>query len=331
LDEDKVDKLLAQLPSEEQSEIGEDFQCINDVSDKGMDYLVAACHEFGIALPKDWPNERLSMLLFLDHPLAFRMAYDLYTWRASSNMMSHFQFSQTEAVVDEEAIGLFKASTETFFHDQGKGGDCKIRHYPEDDGAQLLLVARGDHIQALSVWEGGNQRTTFPRPVREDLLRYDPASGVLSIKAYGRSTAEVEHYVQAWTTEVLGKNQAELFTQTVVSLDPIKDGRFNYEGNELIEWIRLVDLRLTLFGSKPMTVRISSEDVIQSLNVDLRSIRLSRANLKSVKLAFKLNYDGASAKPVLVEVTPPNVTKMNRKKDEDIISAYLRAEGVLLA
>ncbi|MPZ47895.1 MAG: hypothetical protein GEU75_01015 [Dehalococcoidia bacterium] len=330
MDEDKFDNFLAQLLSELQNEIGEEFQSINDVSEKGMDYLVTACHESGIALPEDWPNERLSMLLFLDHPLAFRMAYDLYAWRASSNTMSHFQFSHSEAVVDAEAIGLFKASTESFFHGQGKGDDCKIRHYQEDDGAHLLLVARGDHIQALSVWEGGNERTTFPRPLREDLLRYDPANGVLSIKAYGRSTAEVKHYVQAWTTEVLGKNQAELFTQTVVSLDPIKAGRFNYDGNELIEWIRLVDLRLTLYASKPITVRISSEDVVNSLSVDLRSIRLSGATLRSVKLAFKLNYDGASAKPVLVEVTPPNVTRMNRKKDEDIINSYLRAEGILL-
>jgi hypothetical protein len=328
VDEGKVDKLLSRLSADLQREIGEDFQCVNDVSDKGMDYVVIACQEYGVDLP-DGPIDRLAMLLFLDQPLAFRMAYDLYAWRASSNTMGHFQFAFSEAAIDEKALGLFKASVEAFFQAQGKGRDCKIRHY-DDDGSHLLLLARGDYIQAMSVWEGGDLRTTFPRPVREDLLRFDPRTGILSIKAYGRSSAEVDQYVRSWATEVLRKKQGELFTQTMVSLEPIRLGRFNYDGDEQIESIRLVEVRMVLYGHKPVTLRVSSEDVVQSLSTDLRSIRLSEASLKSAKLAFKLNH-GWSAKPVLVELAPPNVTKMNRKKDEDIINSYLRHEGVLLA
>jgi hypothetical protein len=330
LDEEKVDRLLDQGGAELQSQIHEDLQCINDVSDKAMDYLVAACAKHEVSLTDGWPNERLAMLLFLDFPTAFRMAYDLYTWRASSNTMAHHQFKQSRVDIDDDAIARFKASVEAFFQGQGKGNDCKIRHY-EDEGDRLILIARGDHIQALSVWEGGDERTTFPRPVREDLLRFNPHKCILSIKAFGRSRAEPAHYVEAWETHVLRRSQAELFTHSVVSLDPIRSGKFRYDGNDEIEWVRLVDLRFVLMGRTPITLRVSSDDVMKSLEADLRTIRLSAATLKSAKLSFKLKYEGASTKPLLVEVTPPNVTKMNRKKDERIITSYLRAEGVLLA
>jgi hypothetical protein len=328
IDGEKVDKLLATLPLGQQQEIGEEFQCINDVSDKGMDYLVRSCQDLNLDIP-EWPPERIAMLLFLEYPQSFRMAYDLYSWRASANTMSHHQFRPSEAVIGDSALGRFQASVVAFFGSQGKGEDCKIRHY-EEDGAHLLLVARGDHMQTLSVWEGGNERTTFSRPVREDLLRYDPDRFVLSIKAYGRSSAEVAHYVETWATNVLGRNQAELFVGSVVSLEPIRSGKFRYDGDEEVESVTLVEVRMTLHGSTELNMRASSADVLQSLQLDLRSISLARATLHGAKLSFKLKHNGPSGRPVLVEVAPPNVTRFNRRRDEAIINAYLRREEVLL-
>ena len=39
----------------------EDFHCINDVADKGMDYLDRARHEFEESFDHEWPRERVAM------------------------------------------------------------------------------------------------------------------------------------------------------------------------------------------------------------------------------------------------------------------------------
>jgi len=68
---------------------------------------------------------------------------------------------------------------------------------------------------------------------------------------------------------------------------------------------------------------------IRTLKDDLDGISLSSGDLVHAKFRFKLDIDGKRRK-VTFEITPSNVTDLTKKKHADIISAYLKEQGVKL-
>ena len=81
LDYEHVQQLLDKLDENTEKLIDEEFRCINDVAEKGQDYMEIAKAEFEIETPDDEPRERTAMRLFLnDNPDVFQMAYDYYSY-----------------------------------------------------------------------------------------------------------------------------------------------------------------------------------------------------------------------------------------------------------
>jgi len=330
--EEAVDRFLQGLDEETRQGIDEEFHCINDIADRGMDYLQRACQAHGVAADPEWTREHVAMYLFLEYPRAFQMAYDFYVWRTAANSMSHHQFSKAKAKFNGARLDALMGAMEAFFQKQAKGERCKMRHYLEG-GLHLLLVARGDHLQTQLVWERGEVRTTFFRPAKEDVLQFNPKNSVLSIRTAGRGTAERDQYIDAFGRHVLQKTQLELrlFTNTTVSLEPIRNGSFDYEGNETIRWIKLVEVGMRLRGATDLVMKLRSDDLRATFREDLPGIRLTDGELQFAKLKFMLGNEGSAVHPQTVEIRPPSYTKLNRRRDVAVVEAYLRKQGVLLA
>lgn len=312
--------------------IDEDLQCINDVAEKGMDYIDRACKEFELSFDDGWPRERVSMYLFLENPIAFRTAYDWYLYRTASNSLSHHRFSGVTATLSAATIESLRSSIEEWYGGQTKGKLCQVRHHKDDD-AEVLIIAHGDYPHAQIVWEGGAVKTAVFRPAKEDILRFTPDNAVLSVKLASRSNVQRHHYIEAFGKHILGLDEVpeEAFENTTVSVEPIRSGSFDFchWGKGAIEWVQLVQVDLEFPGIKAHVV-LTSPDVLATVKNDLKDLRLSGADLKAVKLKYKLNYEGASSRAVPVEVRPPQRTIVNRKRDANIIEEHLRANGVLL-
>jgi hypothetical protein len=171
------------------------------------------------------------------------------------------------------------------------------------------------------------------RPAKEDILRFTPDNAVLSVKLASRSNTQRHHYIQAFGKHILGLDEVpeEAFENTTVSVEPIRSGHFDYcqWGKGLIEWVQLAEVDLEFPNIKAHVV-LTSPDVLATVKNDLTDLRLAGANVKPAKLKYKLNYDGASSRPVPVEVRPPQRTVVNRKRDAHIIEEHLRENGVLL-
>lgn len=331
LTDDVIDKLLGELDELDRKDIEEEFHCINDIADRGIDCLERAYQEYGYARDDDWTRERAAMVLFLRYPEAFQMAYDLYAWRAVANSMSHYYLPSDLAAFDAESLNAFKGSVDDFYGRQGKGRRCRLRHYSEDT-AHVVLVGRGDYPQSQLVQENdGEIRTVFFRPAKEDVLLYD-TSGLLSIKTSSRSSEDRMHYLAAFGTHILGKSPEEIrsLDAETVSLAPIRNGTFSYDGNELVEWARLADMTGRLPGVTGAKMRLSSPDLVRTFSSDMRGLRLEDCELDSAKLKFKLSGDGFSARPIAVELRPPERTSLNKRRETAVIEAYLRENGVLL-
>jgi hypothetical protein len=84
-------------------------------------------------------------------------------------------------------------------------------------------------------------------------------------------------------------------------------------------------------GSTKGKMILRSNDLLKTLRDDYPSITLQDGRLISAKLSFKLSQVGSSRRPVTVEIRPPERTNLNKKREVDVIEAYLRENGVLLA
>lgn len=168
--EDAVDAILQQQDEIVRKRIDEEFHCINDVAEKGMDYLERACAEFGEPISNEWSRERLSMYLFLRNRDAFGTAYDWYVWRTVANNMSHHQFVDVQAVFDQNRVDSFAETIRQHYEEQARGHACRVRHYQDDEETHVILVARGDYLQTQLVWDHDDVTTTILRPAKEDVL-----------------------------------------------------------------------------------------------------------------------------------------------------------------
>ena len=116
---------------------------------------------------------------------------------------------------------------------------------------------------------------------------------------------------------------------TIYTLTPLKDGTFNWNGNEQISDILLTEVKIRLPGSTEPVINISSGDVRKSLRESLSGIGLDSGKLTYARFRFILNVDGRKGKVAFV-ISPPARTDLTQKKHAEIISDYLKAQGVQL-
>lgn len=332
LDYEHVQKLLDGLSDEnKKNEIDEEFHCINDVAERGQEYLEMAKGKFGVDTPDDEPRERTAMRLFLNKtPGVFRMAYDYYLYLTISADLSHHQFPDGQANFSKKCLDQFKHRIMEHYRKQAKGAGCRVRHCVDGDN-RIIFVARGDFVKTQQVWEKGAVKNQYFRPAKEDILIFNTKNHVLSVKIRSRNTEDKIEYIKAFGHHVLGKRKIEdeILEGGLVSLAPIQKKTFNYGGNEHIKGVKLVEVQMRIPKRGFIRLKINSKDLVSSLERFL-NISLEDGELLSAKLKFKLENGGKSQKPLTVELRPPERTSLNKKRDNTIIEEYLRENEVLL-
>lgn len=326
-------QFLDGLDDQDRQAILEDFQCINDVAEHGKEHLEEAKRLYGIETSADEPREQTAMRLFLrDRDGAFAYAYESYRYKILASRLQHFQLPNQQPEFATEKVERFRYDIQRFYQDQSKGAGCLVKHRQEGE-KHVLLLLRGDHITTESVWKEGAPTTDFFRKAKEEVLIYNPQNAVLSLKVVGRNEPAKRKYVEAFCQCFLGMDQMDnaIFSIQTVSLAPIQMGRFNYNGNGQIQWVRLAGVALRLpEGAASTTVNITSTNVLAALQEDIRGLSLRDGTLVSAHLRFKLDYDGRSPKPITVELHANGHTDLPKKREADIIEQYLNDNGVLL-
>ena len=328
-DYDSVNKFLDTVQDEElKSSILEDFTHINDICEKMMNILVKAVQSYGIGTTGEEERQALAMHIFLHHKKAFNYAYDFYCLFNASSKMSHHNITSDNFEITPEKVDRFKEKVKEFYFNLAKGQECRIRHYDEEDQA-VIVVIHGSYKRSVMIWDDQKIRTLFFRPANEDILQFNKNTSVLSIKApYQKDKV---NYISAFTEAILeDKSQAERPDRDeTYTLEPLQKEKFSFAGNEVITSITLLEVKLAMRGITNPAVVISSSDVLRTLKDDLDGISLSSGDLVHAKFRFKLEIDGKPRK-VIFEITPPSVTDLTKKKYADIISDYLKEQGVKL-
>lgn len=306
----------------------EDFSRINDICEKAKNYVVRAYRQFNILWVENDSPENLAMKLFLDHEDAFDFAYTWYCYYHTSSTLSSHRIRGAFKLTAGK-LNKFLKETKEWFGQLAKGRQCIVTHYDEKDST-VILVKHGSYVKTVAYWKENEIDVTSFRPANEDVLLYDKGAGLLRIKA--SLPKDREQYIESFSRCIMGDASlaASDDRDTVYALKPLQDGSFDWNGNEYIQSVLLTGIKLRLPGGTEPVIHVSSSDVRKSLDESLRGIRLNAGELTYAKLRFVLKVDGKKPR-VSVEISPPARSNLNQKRHAEIISAYLKAQGVELA
>lgn len=305
----------------------EEFRKINDICEKAKNHVVRAYKEYNITWKDGETPENLAMKLFLDYKEAFDFAYTWFCYyHTSSNFSSHR--IRGDFKLTNKKLNAFLKETKYWFGQLAKGDECIITHYDEEDST-VFLIKHGSYVRTVAYWEKNKIGMTSFRPANEDILLYDKTYGILQIKASLQK--DREQYIKSFSScimddESLAKSENR---DTTYTLKPLQDGSFSWNGNEYISDILLTEIKLQLPGSTKPVVVISSGDIRKSLRESLKGIDIGMGKLTYARFRFVLNVDGKKPK-VSVAVMPPAKTNLAQKRYSDVISHYLKEQGVKL-
>ena len=309
--------------------IKEDFKRINDICGRSMDLVVRAYEKYGLNVSRpEATAQELAMRLFLDHREAFEYAWSRYLLYNCSGSLSRHRMPLNGHQIGASEIAEFRTDISAWLARRAQGSECEV-HWFEDAGETLIRVSRGTYLRTVACWEGKRIDFVTYRPAAEDLLIYDSASSLLSIRANNQK--ERSQYLWAFATFIAkDASLAEAAAkQQVFSLLPLQDGRFDYAGNAVISSIKLVRARLKLYDRSSSFIDVKSEDVARGTLGDGRlGLSLGSGELQLAQLRFTLRPQGETPKAITFQIEPPARTDLTQKRYADIIERYLLEQGV---
>ena len=328
MDGEYVNHLLAHLKKEGREDLSkrllEGFTKLNDIGHKTMNILVRACGLFGIVHSGSERKANLAMRFYLDHPNAFRYAYDRYCFYASSSTIREYPVAKAPGKFTKAKIKAFKKLVSDFYGQQEKGYEVDVRHH--DDGPEsFLVVDRGSYYQTQAVWKGGKVDTITYRPADEDVLIFNRDNSILSIKApYNKDRS---NYRAAFYQAIIGDAEPEPDPEALYTLKPVQEGAFDYGGDETIAGVILLAVKLRF--SKKDSIVLTSGDLNKALQNAFSAYSLNAGEMVHAKFEFCVILDDKE-QGVNVEITPPNITDLYKKAYAPIIADYLIKQKVKL-
>jgi len=304
----------------------EDFRRINDICEQKASTLTWASKLFQIQPSPNEALQGLAMRIFLDYPEAFEYAWTRYCIYTSSSKISRHNLPCQCLRIKPETLAAFEKELQSYFALSCAGEVCHVYHYDED-GHVILRVERGSYLRTVAHWEGRKVKVESFRPASEDVLIYERENGQLCIQtAY---PTDMEQYIRSFTKIFIGNPSLADHPDRdkVYVLDPILTHKFNWTGNEFIKSVVPVEAKLKFKGATEVVMDIRSKDLRQTLEHDFIHANLFIVELFDLTFRFTIESRGKEEK-VTFEIAPPFTTDLAKKKHAEIISAYLRENGV---
>lgn len=329
-DDDSLDKFWETITDEVRVEIEEKLHCINDIADQARDCLEQACQQFSIQKQDDETSETTAMRVFLKGEDAFALAFDAYLYYVLLENVSRHKFNNGTAKFANGQLNKFKSAVETHFKGCGKSDHCDIRHRQKGD-EHIILIARGDFMRTHLVFDEKQGKPDIKsfRPAKEDMLVYNTTNNILCMSLSGRSDDDKKKYLEMFGGAFLGLDKIDDSTlnNSLVDIDPIKKRTFNFNGNDQIESVKLIEVNAKV-GNGGIRMILKSNDLANMQGYGIG--KDGNAEFVSAKLKFFIKRDGKKSKGYQVNLRPPVNSKIPQKKQKQIIEAYLREQGVLL-
>lgn len=327
---EEVKNLLLSLEQEKRLSLNEELQKIYDIAERQMERMQEAVRRHQIAFTEDDPPEDTAMRIFLhEDKSAFDEIYTQYLFDIYQERLYHYRFDHKTVKFTgkdiEKKLGTFQQSIAHYFKDQGKSDDCYVRKGVNGD-KYFIIIARGDCVKTQLEFLNKQIIPHAFRPAKQDMVVFDKSTSTISITSSARSLDDKKKYVEVFGKNILGlKDIPEMtFKEKLVNIEPLKDDKF-YEPTKEIEVITITRMTLRRRGSILTTIDLKSKDIRKSLE-DMR-IKLQYYDLLSASMKFQIHN---IEKEVMIEIRPPEHTKIKQQAGRDIVEKYLQDKKVLL-
>lgn len=213
-----------------------------------------------------------------------------------------------------------------WFEGKKRGRGTRVFVYPRDDGV-WFLVRHGEPFQRTEGLNGSETASVCYRPLKYDVLVYQPEIGELRVNA--RSKHEKRLYRTQFGKHFFGDE--DFFPgDSKYTLEPLLtrgEAALACVDVPGMEWVRLREVNFLLGGPSNEVEVHRAEDVFEAFR--------SRGGkppdgARIVRAVFQVKFTD-SKRPRSVTIRPSNIAQYTRDDDAELVEQWLRRRGFILA
>lgn len=258
VDESFPDELLDALHCILQLSDKQGLQCLQERAELVAVQLVPFEETQGEDDGRHLHPQHVALRAYLDHREIFDRAID---FRAFIQPSSPAEFNGAREGVDcrhddPAASEAFCKAVSAYFSKRYLGKFCDIRWYPEEDEVNILIL-HGRHMAIRSVEDAGQEQVLRYRELRQDTIRFTPATGRLRISA--EYSPEREQLRKLFAEHLIG--EVDFFegvdSQNLYTLQPVSEQGAEFElktdWDSDLDKVRLVEVQIA--SERPLGTR----------------------------------------------------------------------------
>jgi hypothetical protein len=339
VDESFPDQLLDALHCILQLSDKQGLQCLRERADLVGMQLVPQEETQGEHDGRHLHPQHVALRAYLHHREIFDQAID---FRAFIQPSSPAEFNGAREGVDcrhddPDACEAFRQAVSAYFSERYLGRYCEVRWYPEEDEINILIL-HGRHMVVTPVEERGEERVLRFRELRQDTIRYTPATGRLRTSA--EHATEREELKKLFAEHLIG--EADFFdgedSQNLYTLQPVNEQGADFEletdwDNDL-EKVRIVEVQIAEERSPErrrgapwaLTIRDARNPLRRATQM-MRWLDFGAVEIVYLKLEFMFRLHGKQRR-IMVKIKPPGTVTFRRDVFEAKIMEHLRRNGL---
>jgi hypothetical protein len=227
---------------------------------------------------------------------------------------------------DATVCGNLERDLDEWFEQKKRGRGTRVFVYARDDGI-WFLVRHGEPFKREESLNGSETASVCYRPLKYDVLVYQPEIGELRINA--RSKGEKRLYRSLFGTHLFGDE--DFFPgDSKYTLEPLLtrgEGVLACVDVPGMEWVRLREVHFLLGGPANEVEVHRAEDVFQAF----RSRNGKPPDgARIVRAVFQVKFTD-SKRPRSVTIRPSNIAHYTRDDDAELVEQWLGRRGFILA
>ncbi len=252
-----------------------------------------------------------------EHYLAKVRSYESY--QTDQNPIPQFRRPSAKQLENlEQAL-------DAWFEQKKRGRGTRVFMFEKEDSI-WFLVRHGEPFKREESLEGVEASSVCYRPLKYDVLVYQPAIGELRINA--RSKGEKQLYRTQFGKQVFGSE--EFFPGTEkYTLEPLREfgpAALNCVDIDGIDWIKLKEVQFFYPGTPWEIVIRKSEDVFAALEARGRDFPEGG---RIIRASFQVKFSDCKT-PRTVVIRPSNIAQFTRDDDAIYVEAWLEARGFII-
>ncbi len=218
-----------------------------------------------------------------------------------------------------------EAALDAWFVEHKRGTGARVFIYPREDGI-WFLVRHGDPFRREGSMDGGEPTSVAYRPLKFDVLVYDPRIGEIRMNA--GTVGEKTLYREQFGARFFG--DAAFFPGTgKYTLKPLQeDGEASLVCSDVdgVDWVRLKEVHFYWGGAEGEIEVRKAKDVFAAYAK--RGVAFP-SRVRVIKAVFEVKFTDCKT-PRSVTIRPSNIAQYTRDHDSAHVEVWLAKRGFII-